>query len=226
MARPATTPLKITLHLADGRLNSTDGVVMLDGILYHAWFIKHAPHVLDGNGSETYDGHFGLPIRRNEREEYHASRAVYTETARTVETINKRPDFFNSVLNRYLADDKGLISSSVGEYRAYRMPNIIRTIADGNLTFWAMGHKDAVQELLNLIPAAGKKNAIGYGFIDRVTVEDVEEDYSFWHPEYGLIRPVPVEAMNKPCKSPVLPYRVNPPYWKSMDKKLCYVPIP
>lgn len=229
MAKNPTSPIKVTAHLADGRLNSADGIVMLDSILYHAWFWKHHPEVLQGMGTAEYDGYTGLPLRQLPGNRWAASRGVYEEIGQSVEHINKRPNFFNADKLNLLDMDKGIISDSVGLYRAYRIPSVIRTVKDGLITFWAMGHRDEVQELLDMIPAVGKKYAAGYGLVDRWTVEDCEADYSLWHPEHGLMRPVEVgseEAAGLNLTGyPVMQYGAKPPYWKTQNMRLCHVPI-
>lgn len=226
MAKKPTSPIKVTAHLTDGRINSADGIIMLDAILYHAWFYRHAPHVLEGLGGEFVPGggHIGLPLLQLPGNRYAASRAVYKETAQEVEYWNKRPNFFSADAERFLAEQKGVISSSVGGYRAYRMPQVIRHVADGKLTFWAIGHADEVLDLLNAIPAVGKKAAMGWGTVDRWAVEPAEEDYTTLHPDYGLMRPMPVEEIRLEGY-PILKYAVKPPYWKPCNARLCYVPI-
>lgn len=229
MAKKPTSPIKITAHLADGRLNSADGIVMLDAILYHAWFCKHAPYVLEGMGREEYYGYTGLPLRQLPGNRWAASRGIYEEIGQAGEHINKRPNFFSSDKLDHLDMEKGIISDSVGLYRAYRIPSVIRTVKDSIITFWAMGHKDEVQALLDLIPAMGKKYAAGYGLIDKWYVMDCENDYSLWHPKYGLMRPVEVgseEAESLDLTGyPVMRYGVKPPYWKAKNMRLCHVPI-
>ena len=224
MAKPATSPIKITIHLLDGRLNSADGIVMFDSILYHAWFCKHAPHVLDGGGADDYKGYMGLPLRQLPGNRWAASKGIYTEISQQVEHINKRPDFFAPGKTESLNMDKGIISDSVGLYRAYRIPSVIRIIKNGEITFWAVGHKDEVSDLLSAIPSVGKKYAAGYGIIRDFTVEDCDEDYSLWHPDHGLMRPVPIED-GKYEGYPVFRYGVKPPYWKPQNARLCYVPV-
>ena len=229
MAKKPTSPIKVTAHLADGRLNSADGIVMLDAILYHAWFYKHAPHVLEGMGREVYYGYTGLPLKQLPGNRWAASRGIYEETGRTMEHLNKRPNFFNGDKMDRLDMEKGIISDSVGLYRAYRIPSVIRTVKDGKITFFAMGHADKVQTLLDAIPAVGKKYAAGYGIVDRWTVEACAEDYSLWHPEYGLMRPVEVGSEEAESLGltgyPVMKYAVKPPYWKAKNMRLCHVPI-
>ncbi len=229
MAKKPTSPIKITANLVDGRLNSADGIVMLDSILYHAWFWKHRPDVLEGMGSSEYDGYTGLPLRQLPGNRWAASRGIFEEIGKTVEHLNKRPNFFNADKIDHLNMEKGLISDSVGQYRAYRMPNVIRSVKGGIVTFWAMGHRDEVQALLDAIPAVGKKYAAGYGLVDHWKVEDCEKDYSLWHPDYGLMRPVEVGSSEVDgldlSKYPIMQYGVKPPYWKAKNMRMCYVPI-
>ena len=229
MAKSPTTPIKVTAHLVDGRINSADGILMLDSILYHAWFYKHAPQVMEGVHKDNYSGHMGLPLRQLPGGRYAASRGVYAEAGNTVEYINKRPDFFAADKIDHLDADKGIINSSVGKYRSYRMPHVIRTAQGSTVTFWALGHRNEVQELLDVMPGLGKKVVDGYGLVERWEVEDCEEDYSLWHPEYGLMRPVEVgsdEAKTLDLSGyPVMQYGCRPPYWKACNMRLCYVPV-
>lgn len=225
MIRAKSKPLKITAHLVDGRLNSADGIVMFDAILYHAWFIKYAPHVLDGCGNDNWSGYIGLPLLQLSGNRWAASKGVYECIEQSVEYYNKRSDFFAHDKIQYLNAKKGYISDSVGIYRAYRNPQVIRILKDGVITFYAVGHKDKVQELLDLIPAIGKKNSMGFGFVDRWEVEEIENDYATWHPEHGLMKPLPVEESAEKLNYPVMQYAVKPPYWNRKNAKLCYVPI-
>lgn len=226
MAKPKCVPLRVTAHLVDGRLNSAGGIVMLDAILYHAWFIRHAPHVLREGGTEGYTGYIGLPLRQLPGNRWAASRAVYQTDGQLVEQYSKRPDFFAADKMPYLDKQKGIISSAVGPYRAYRNPSVIRVVKGGMLTFYAVGHVDEVAELLDLIPAVGKKMAMGYGAVDRWQVEEIDEDYTTEHPEHGLMRPMPVEEAQRAYNCPVMQFAVRPPYYKACNMRLCYVPVP
>lgn len=158
MAKSKCVPLKITAHLIDGRFSSADGIIMLDAILYHAWFIKNAPHVLEGIYHPDHIGYVGLPLKQLEGNRWAASRGIYDQLSSNIEHYNKRLDFFAGDKIDYLDMDKGLISDSVGLYRAYRNPQLIRTVKDSIITFYAVGHKAEVQELLNLMVGVGKKN--------------------------------------------------------------------
>lgn len=225
MSKPKCTPLKITAVLADGRINSADGIIMLDAILYHAWFIKYAPQVLEGIYDESKIGYIGLPLKQLEGNRYAASKGIYEEVSNHIEYYNRRPDFFSGDKINYLDMDKGKISDSVGLYRAYRNPNLIRIVKDSRIVFYAVGHKEEVQELLNLMIAVGKKPSMGYGFVKKWIVEDFDEDYTIEHPQYGLMRPIEVEKSDKKYDCPIMNYGIRPPYWKPQNMRLCYVPI-
>ena len=87
-----------------------------------------------------------------------------------------------------------------------------------------------MEELLACIPSLVKKPSMGWGAVEKWDVEEAEEDYSLFHPKYGLMRPVPVEdAANYPdfdfTKYPVMLYGVKPPYWKPCNARPCYVPV-
>lgn len=229
MAKKPTVPLKVTAKLIDGRINSSNGLLMLDSILYHAWFIKHAPHVLEGRGDTKYDGNIGLPLRQLPGNRWFASKGIYEEVEQGIEFINKRPDFFGADKADFLDAEKGIICQTAGKYRAYRIPNIIRTIKDGVIIFYAVGHRKEVEEMLNLIPSVGKKYAAGFGKVREWIVEEIDNDYTLWHPDHGLMRPIEVgsdEAVGLDLKNyPILPYCTKPPYWKAKNRRLCYVPI-
>ena len=202
---------------------------MLDAILYHAWFWVHAPHVFEGlgRGKVPGEGYIGLPLRQirvNGRNRYAASRAVYSQECVEIENWNKRPDFFSADKQQYLSAKSGVISSSVGLMRAYRMPQVVRKIKDNRLTFYAMGNSDEVQRLLNCIPAVGKKAAMGWGAVEKWEVMPASDDYTILHPQHGLMRHMPTDEITL-CGYPIMEYGVKPPYWKRENHALCYVPI-
>lgn len=224
MAKGKTKPLKVTAKLIDGRINSADGIIMFDGVLYHAWFLKYHPEVFEtGQWMEHGSGYVGLPLRQLPGNRWAASRGVYKQLAEKIEHWNKRPDFFAPDKIDFLDMDKGLISDSVGGYRAYRTPNVIRVIKDGIIDFYCMGHKDDILDLLSYIPAVGKKPSMGWGIVAEWTAEEIDEDYSLMHPECGLMRPTPVEEIELDGY-PMMDYSVKPPYWKQGNKRRCYIP--
>lgn len=224
MAKPATRPLRVAAKLLDGRINSADGIVMFDGLLYHAWFAKYHPEVFDtGEWMDYGSGYVGLPLRQLPGNRWAASMGIYEQLSERIEYWNKRPDFFAADKTDFLDMDKGQISDSVGLKRAYRTPQVIRTVKDGVVEFYCMGHKDEILDLLSYISAVGKKPAMGWGTVETWTAEEIAEDYSYTHPEYGLMRPTPIDDAELTGYA-VMEYAVKPPYWKPCNRRRCYVP--
>ena len=227
MSKKTTEPFKVTCKLMDGRINSADGLLYLDAILYHAWFLKYAPEVMQGTARKEshpeWKFHFGLPltqIHSDGQHRYAASCGFYEQYEQHVEYWNKRPDFTSGKNEKYL-EAKGKINTSAGPLKAYHFPQIIRTISD--IEFYGVGTIEKIKDLLSYIQAVGKKSAAGWGMVREWTVEPFPEDWSTAG-KYGIMRPMPVEEY-KPDKQ----YRISespllPPYWKSKNTALCYIP--
>lgn len=221
MSKKTTEPFKATCKLLDGRINSVDGIINFDGILYHAWFAKHDPDVLNGikkNNKLHMD--FGLPLTRMHDGRYAASVGFYHQYGQTVEYWNKRPDFTNGRNCRYL-EAKGKIDTSAGQLKAYHFPNIIRTISD--IEFYGVGTIEKIRDLLSYMPAIGKKPSAGWGYVKEWIVEPFPEDWST-EGKYGLMRPIPIEEYNPKETYQIMEIPTIPPYWKRNQTKLCYIP--
>lgn len=229
MGKKTTEPFKVTCRLVDGRLNSADGMLHLDAILYHAWFMKYAPEVLNGEGEKEkhkkWKGNFGLPLLRintngKYRMRYAASCGFYEQYCQGIEYWNKRPDFTNGKNERYL-EAKGKIDTKAGVLKAYHFPQVIRTISD--IEFYGVGTIEKIRDLLSYITAVGKKPAAGWGQVMEWKVEPFAEDWST-KGKYGLMRPMPIEEYETEGEYRIMEYPLLPPYWKSKNTALCYIP--
>jgi len=219
--RSETEPFKVTCRLLDGRVNSADGLFFLDGILYHAWFLKYAPKVLTGEQKEEATGYYGLPLRQLPNNRYAASVGFYKDYGTHIEYWNKRPDWDKDI--KYL-EGGGKITTSTGTMRAYRMPQVIHTVSD--IEFYGYGTIDKVRELLSYIPAVGKKPAAGWGAVRDWIVEPWPEDWSTWSDKYGLMRPLPVgeDAGHDLSGYVIRDCAIRPPAWKACNQVTCYMP--
>ena len=221
MSKKTTRPLKVTCKLYDGRINSMDGLIYFDSILYHAWFCKYAPEVI--RGEAKYEGpkqHFGLPLTMYKDMRYAASLGFYKQYEQHIEYWNKRPDFTNGKNSRYL-NAKGKVDVGAGKLKAYHFPNVIRTVSD--IEFYCCGTPEKIVDLLSYIPAVGKKPAAGWGKVKEWIVEPIEEDYSTFGP-YGLMRPMPVDEIIVDQPYMIMQCAIHPPSWKACNQTLCYVP--
>lgn len=225
--RKTTEPFKATCKLLDGRINSVNGLIFFDAILYHAWFAKYEPGIINGtkrkNNCQKHLN-FGLPLTQcvNGGFRYAASCGFYTQYGQTVEYWNKRPDFTNGKNSEYL-DAKGKIDTSAGPLKAYHFPQIIRTVSD--IEFYGVGTIEKIRDLLSYIPAVGKKPAAGWGTVKEWTVEPFQYDWST-EGKYGLMRPMPVDSYTPSGNRDyqIIDIPMFPPYWKNTNMKLCYVP--
>lgn len=224
MAKKMTRPLKITCHLLDGRINSADGLIFLDAILYHAWFLRHMPEVFDGLVDAGQVKHVGLPLTQLPNNRYKATCGFYREYDQQVEHWTRKPNLHGLDAEEYadFAGKRGKVNQSAGEHRAYRVPNVIRTV--GPIEFYAVGNPKEVEDMLNLIKYLGKKPAMGWGNVRQWTVEEIEEDYTTMGP-YGLMRPIPADELDF-CGDEYLirSCGIRPPYWKPVNQVPCYVP--
>lgn len=224
MSKKTTEPFKVTCKLMDGRINSADGLLFLDSILYHAWFLKNAPEVFDGTRRKEdhpeWKFNFGLPLTRLQDGRYAASCGFYRQYEYYIEYWNKRPDFTSGMNGKYL-EAKGKIDTTAGVLKAYHFPQVIRTISD--IEFYGIGTIEKIKDLLSYIPAVGKKAAAGWGMVKEWIVEPFGEDWST-EGRYGLMRPMPVEEYETNEDYKIMQCAIIPPYWKNEKTKLCYIP--
>ena len=91
--------------------------------------------------------------------------------------------------------------------------------------FFCHGDKNEIKSLLTNIYAIGKKHQQGYGAIEKVEVVSIEEDYSLYHPRWGVMRNIPCDAkfnINTHDTDTEL-LAIKPPYWEN-SPILCFVP--
>lgn len=220
--RSTTEPFRVICKLLDGRVNSADGLFFLDSILYHAWFMKYAPKVLTGEEYEAeHHFRFGLPLRQLPGNRYAASVGFYTQYNQQIEYWNKRPEWDKWA--DYL-EGGGKFNTGSGTMRAYRMPQVIRTI--GDIEFYGYGTIEKIRELLSYITAIGKKPTAGWGAVREWIVEPWPEDWSTWSDKYGLMRPIPIgEDIGYDLSNYVIrDCAIRPPSWKAVNQTVCYMP--
>jgi len=199
MAKLPTKPLKVTAHLSDYGFCSDDGIIMFDSILYSAWF-KANPAMDDQIRK------IGLPLKQIQDQGFRwaASKGIYN-ILKTAPTYKKITDLMGSTL--WVTTNK-------------------------TIEFYCVGAKDKIERLLNEELFIGKANTLNQGVVKSWLVEKAEDDYSLIHPKFGLMRPLPVlEAIDYKDKLDLSRYQkrmydIRPPYWKTENQRMCYVPVP
>lgn len=115
---------------------------------------------------------------------------------------------------------RGKISRGSGFFKDFYLKTIYVPVRV--VVFYATGELEEVKRLVSKIYALGKERNIGFGFVKRVVVREVEH-------EWGLVkngvamRPIPVEYLSYYEDSAYMAYK--PPYWSSRSIKLCAVPF-
>ncbi len=115
---------------------------------------------------------------------------------------------------------RGKISRASGFFKDFYLKAVY--VPAISVRFYATGEFKEVERLVKLVPALGKERNIGFGFVKRVEVREMEH-------EWGLIkdgvamRPIPVKYLKAYEDATYLAYK--PPYWSKHSVDLCAVPF-
>jgi len=90
--------------------------------------------------------------------------------------------------------------------------------------FYIKAKKEIVKALLaNQISSLGKKQSIGYGEVEKIKVEEIDEDYGYMLNETTASKPLPIKDFEVKSKK-VAQMRPMPPYWLEEGSVPCYMP--
>jgi hypothetical protein len=200
--------------------------IQLDSLLAYAMY-KHT--------DSLEEAHENLPLKRTNNV-YHASAIRFENPIRIVQVdfsqglkqsdIDKRQFKPNAKKGeRYL-----YIDTKRGEHKAFIDAYSAHESRTGIIHFFANGDKEKIEALLkNYIFSIGKKHNQGYGAVESITVSEIEEDLSFYHPECGVMRNLPVSHFTSPktfgSSSELTKFK--PPYanWdNNTPLELCFTP--
>lgn len=216
--------LKITAKLLDGRVNSNDGLFNLDSILAYAWMLIHHPDILQ-NRDLRIDNLIepDLPLAKDEDGRWKTSVGFYIQYEERIEYWHKKINDFDALTYVNFEGKRGKINSQSGEFKAYRMPQLIRVVSD--IQFYCVGDPDEIHRLLSLVTNIGKKGSQGYGYVKEWFIEEIENDYSDIGP-YGIMRPKPFtgEYLDTGESYLIKKIRLKPPYHLHVDRVPCIIP--
>ncbi|WP_042512449.1 hypothetical protein [Heyndrickxia coagulans] len=118
---------------------------------------------------------------------------------------------------------RGKINGASGEFKAYRMPQMIRIVSD--IEFYAVGDPNGIRHLLAHITNIGKKASQGYGYIREWAIEESEDDYTDIGP-YGIMRARPFkgELPDDGQAYQIKKIRMKPPYHLHTGQVPCIIP--
>lgn len=119
------------------------------------------------------------------------------------------------------------ITITAGPCKSYRIPLPAGHLADDALTWWAVGDRAAIADLLSICRYLGKRRAVGLGRVVRWAVEPCEP----WGTGFPLVQPDGTPARTLPDGWPGVregaerAYRtITYPYVDKTQEVLCYAP--
>lgn len=115
----------------------------------------------------------------------------------------------------------GNINISSGPYKAFIF-GIERMQVD-KITYYVRGDEARISALLSRLKFIGKKSSLGWGKIQRITVETTPEDCSFVC-EGKLMRNLPTSHPMVINSGKVALFRPQHPYWKKTGLVECCMP--
>lgn len=161
-----------------------------------------------------------IPLKKTD-DIYHSSVGIYNEPKLYKDTIYKRfTDKETYKLTK--KQQKGRIKTNQGHFKDF-MIDIPILITD-QITFYCNGDKKEITRLLKHLTSIGKKTSIGSGRIRKITVNEIDEDYSFFRDE-KVMRPIPA-SWDVPITNGMRfeQHTYKPPYWDKNNVTMCIVP--
>jgi len=204
-------PLKITFDLAFP-LMLNHRWIHLDGIIGHLiWHRANDPNRFDCKAPTPIDEKKfkrtitlkdGIPC---------ASVGVFEEEDYRAVNYVKRPE--PDLMS------KGKLDIASGYFRAWRLAGVYNPSLQ--VTFYAHGRKDLLEELFADLTHLGDNIRMGWGLIKRMQIEQIDHDCSIMRDGVAM-RPIPVEAAREyECAYPLA---WKPPFWAAENVRLCVPP--
>jgi len=114
----------------------------------------------------------------------------------------------------------GKISRGSGFFKDFYLR--VAYVPAQRVRFYCTCEKNEVERLLNKLPAIGKDRNIGFGFVKKVEVNEVENEWGLVKDGLAM-RPIPVTYLRSYEDATYMPYK--PPYWDKKNIALCAVPF-
>jgi len=113
-------------------------------------------------------------------------------------------------------------NTSAGSEKSYDLPVYLR-LTD-RIDWYCNGDPEGIEHLLLGCAGLGKKRSQGHGQVISWEVTEIESDWHLYR-EGSLMRPIPVEWVDRPCEFAVRQWGWRPPAWLPANSRRCAMPI-
>ena len=208
-------PLRIVADLG-GPVAMPYGPIALDSMLAWAEAKLVYPTIVDGLRD------IEISVAREPGGRFHlASFSVSEPEAHDSTFVNQR---FPVAESMWLAPRMKRVQVNAGAQKSYRIPLHLTFMRDDRMEWYAIGDRERISYLLQLVTHLGKRRGVGKGLVLRWAVEPCAPWPGFPVVRDGLpLRPLPLDwpglsgGERRYC-------RLTYPYWRRPDEVLCSVP--
>lgn len=116
---------------------------------------------------------------------------------------------------------KPQFKTSEGAEKSYDLP--LYTRLTDCVSWFVVGDKSGIKELLQTVTHIQKKRSYGNGEIREWEVKPIKEDCHLWL-NGKLMKPIPVRLIEQKLDNPQLVWGWKSPAWLAANKELCYMP--
>lgn len=212
------TPLRITATVANAVIMRDP--LHLDGLL--AWAVCQRNNIPPALTEEELVP-VEIPVQRSECGRFHLCTAsVWEAEAAELRYLNRRPVVAEMQL---MGPQKGTMNISAGLSKGYHVPLHTEFPREGRVSWWCIGDREEIADLLCVVGYLSRRRAVGYGKVTQWAVEECEP----WGDGF------PVVCDGKPMRNLPTDYpgldtpmvqmrKLTYPYWVKRLEEPCAVP--
>lgn len=144
---------------------------------------------------------------------YHASCSQLNDENISFATIYKRfadAALFNLHPNIVKMSRGWKVRRGQGQFKDYMIKLV--TFHVKNISFYVKGNAKMIADMLQDLPALGKKSSVGFGFFNCFKIENTKKDYSVIKDNIAM-RPIPISICEFYDDMAVMNFK--PPYWST-----------
>jgi len=203
-------PLRVTATLRSAVV-LPEGTVLLDALLAAAVAVREGLPPISVVEGEPYQ--IEIPVQREPGGRFHLASAAEGRVAQSqLLYTNKR--FPEAQVRALASEDVRRVDTQLGRAKSLRIPTEALSLEDGRLTWWCLGDRAQITELLSWVDYVGKLRTSGHGAVARWEAEPCVPWEGFPVVREGrALRPLPLDWPGLITPEPVYS-PLTYPYWQ------------